>query len=389
MNWIKTENGIELKNTSEILADIQEAFTSAFPNINLSAETPQGQIITYLTSLVTQAQEDIVSLANVFVAGGSNRMLDARNSSIFGLTRKTASKGSVTAIVTGLTGTVIPVGFKASNGEKEFITTSVNVIGMNGNVTISMVAVEDGKFIINSNTLTQIITEINGVESITNPAPSIAGQDTETDSQYRLRAKESVYYNSSALFSGLLARLQQLNGVVKVAGKENTTSQAIQWKNYELQPHSIYPIVKGGDIQEIGDTITKYKNMGCYCGGDVEVNTIDDIARETYIARFSRPTSCELKAEIQIKVGLNAPENYQELIKTQIKTEIDNIAIGSEVYPFQIVNVINIMDIEVVDFKIGKKTGEAGYGVITLNFLEEAILNDENITVTVYGSRSV
>lgn len=77
LSWIKTENGLELQDTSTILKQVQNVFLTAFPNLNTDPSTPQGQIITAITEMFVQAQSDITEFANIFVNGGTGVWLDA------------------------------------------------------------------------------------------------------------------------------------------------------------------------------------------------------------------------------------------------------------------------------------------------------------------------
>ena len=228
MSWIKTENGLELNDTSTILEQVKNVFTTAFPDLNTDPSTPQGQIITSLTELLTQAQQDIVEFANIFVNGGTGIWLDAYAKTYYGITRKQASKGSVTALISGTIGTIIPAGFTAKSGDYEYSTISEYTIESDGSCYAELLAKDTGSFSIDAGTLTTIITPVKGVERITNPYESTSGADTETDNELRLRVLNSLNYRAVSIFDGLLAQIEQLAGVQKIAGKENYTKNDLQ-----------------------------------------------------------------------------------------------------------------------------------------------------------------
>ena len=69
--------------------------------------------------MFVQAQSDITEFANIFVNGGTGVWLDVYCKTYYGITRKQASNGSVTAIISGTNGTIIPVGFTAKSGDYE------------------------------------------------------------------------------------------------------------------------------------------------------------------------------------------------------------------------------------------------------------------------------
>ena len=153
LNWNRNNNGLELQDTSSILEQVQDVFLKAFPNLNVEPSTPQGQIITAITELFTElftkAQTDIVEFANVILNGGTGIWLDAYCKTYYGIIRKTASKGSVTALISGTIGTIIPAGFIAKSGDYEFETISEYIIATSGNVYAELFAKDDGDFINN------------------------------------------------------------------------------------------------------------------------------------------------------------------------------------------------------------------------------------------------
>ena len=281
MSWIKTDNGLELNDTSSILQQVQDVFLKAFPNLNVEPSTPQGQIITAITELFTKAQTDIVEFANVVLNGGTGIWLDAYCKTYYGIIRKTASKGSVTALISGAIGTVIPAGFIAKSGDYEFETISEYIIASSGNVYAELFAKDDGDFSINADTLTTIITPVSGVERITNPYESISGSDIETDNELRLRASNSLTYRATSIFDGMLAQILQLSGVSKIAGYENNTKNTVAYKNIVLEPNSIAVVVKGGDLQAIGKVILENKTVGADVMGDIDINVYEEITKQT------------------------------------------------------------------------------------------------------------
>lgn len=384
MSWIKTENGLELNDTSTILEQVKNVFTTAFPDLNTDPSTPQGQIITSLTELLTQAQQDIVEFANIFVNGGTGIWLDAYCKTNFGIIRKTASKGSVTALISGTIGTIIPVGFTAKSGDYEFETISEYIIASSGNVYAELFAKDDGDFSINADMLTTIITPVSGVERITNPYESVSGTDTESDNELRLRAVNSLTYRATSIFDGMLAQILQLPGVSKIAGYENNTKNTVSYKNIVLDPNSIAVVVKGGDLQAIGKVMLENKTVGADVMGDIDINVYEEISKQISTMRIYRPTQVALKAELQVAINNLTTQDYAEQLKNQIINIIDNYNINDEIIPFQLASSLSLMNVKLVDFKMGLVSATATYNPIQLNFTDEAVITADNILVSLY-----
>ena len=384
MSWNRNNNGLELQDTSSILEQVQNVFLTAFPNLNVEPSTPQGQIITAITEMFVQAQSDITEFANIFVNGGTGVWLDAYCKTYYGITRKQASNGSVTAIISGTNGTIIPIGFTAKSGDYEFETISEYIIEAGGSCYAELFAKDNGDFSINADTLTTIITPVSGVERITNPYESVSGSDTETDNELRLRASNSLTYRATSIFDGILAQILQLSGVSKIAGYENNTKNTVAYKNIVLDPNSIAVVVKGGDLQAIGKVILENKTVGADVMGDIDINVYEEISKQTSTMRIYRPTKVVLKAELQVAINNLTTQDYAEQLKNQIINIIDNYNINDEIIPFQVASSISLMNVKLVDFKMGLASATATYNPIQLNFTDEATISPANIVVSVY-----
>lgn len=384
MSWIKTENGLELNDTSTILEQVKNVFTTAFPDLNTDPSTPQGQIITSLTELLTQAQQDIVEFANIFVNGGTGIWLDAYAKTYYGITRKQASKGSVTALISGTIETIIPAGFTAKSGDYEYSTISEYIIESDGSCYAELLAKDTGSFSIDAGTLTTIITPVKGVERITNPYESTSGADTETDNELRLRVLNSLNYRAVSIFDGLLAQIEQLAGVQKIAGKENYTKNSIEYKGITIEPNSIAIVVKGGDLKQIGKVILENKTVGAYVQGDIDISVYEEISRETSIMRIYRPAPKQLKAELKVVINNLTSQDYIEQLQQQLINIINNYRINDEIIPFQVASKISLLNVQLADFKMGLVSAAVTYNPIPLNFTDEAVITADNIQVTVY-----
>lgn len=382
--WQKTENGLELKDTSTILEQVQNVFLTAFPNLNTDPSTPQGQIITAITEMFVQAQSDITEFANIFVNGGTGVWLDAYCKTYYGITRKQASKGSVTAIISGTNGTIIPVGFTSKSGDYEYTTVSEYIIESGGTCYAELFAKDNGSFSIDAGTLTTIVTPVAGVERITNPYESISGTNTETDNELRLRAMNSLTYRATSIFDGLLAQIEQLQGVQKVVGYENNTKNTAVYKGVTFEPNSIAVVCKGGDLNAIGKVILENKTIGAFVQGDIDIPIYEEISKQTYSMRVYRPIQKKLQAELKIIINNLTTQDYAAQLKEQIINIINNYKINDEIIPFQVASKISLTNVQIADFKMGFVDMGVGYNPLVLNFTDEAVITANNILVSLY-----
>jgi len=125
-----------------------------------------------------------------------------------GITRKPANAASGELLITGISGTTIPAGFKfaapatADTPAIEYQTTEKYTIGEDGTVRAQITAVEAGpKGNVPANTVTLMMTPIKGITSITNEANITGGTEVESDDELRNRIME-IDAASEASFVG-------------------------------------------------------------------------------------------------------------------------------------------------------------------------------------------
>lgn len=379
------KSGLQFSQTSDIESAYQDLFKRIFPDINLAPSTPAGQIITHLTEQDTATIQGIQDFVNYFFLGGSGQMLDLWAYNQYRITRKSAVKGNVLIDIIGVPQTIIPSGFIVSNGELQFETYSQYVIGDSGSIQIQFQQVEVSEKIALQNTITQIVTKIDGVDSVNNPNSSTAGTLRESDTQFYKRALQygSIYKNSS--FVSILANIANVSGVEKISGYENPTKDEFLYKGITMTPHSICVCVLGGSDLDIATEFSYSKPPGCAMVGDVEVPV--EVEGKEVKYKFYRPTTKALKFEVSCVIYTNSPSSYQTIIKEAIKEHINNLNIGVDITQPSISKVCEgAANGFVIDsVKIGLKSGAVGWDTIELNLNEMASVSDDDILVTSKG----
>lgn len=379
------KSGLQFSQTSDIESAYQDLFKRIFPDINLDPSTPAGQIITYLTEQDTATIQGIQDFVNYFFLGGNGQMLDLWAYNQYRITRKSAVKGNVLIDIIGVPQTIIPSGFIVSNGELQFETYAEYVIGDSGSIQIQFQQVEVSEKIALKDTITQIVTKIDGVDSVNNPSSSTAGTLRESDTQFYKRALQygSIYKNSS--FASILANIANVSGVEKISGYENPTKDEFLYKGITMTPHSICVCVLGGSDLDIATEFSYSKPPGCAMIGDTEVPVEVDGKEIKY--KFYRPTTKALKFEVSCVIYTNSPSSYQTIIKEAIKEYINNLNIGVDITQPSISKVCEgVANGFVIDsVKIGAKSGAVGWDSIELNLNEMASVSDDDILVTSKG----
>lgn len=376
------KSGLEFQFTESIESAYKELFNKIFPNINTEPSTPIGQIITHLTEQDTATITAIQDLINYFFLGGNANLLDIWAYNQYRATRKKGVNGSALIDIQGEPHTKINKGFTISDGETRYILDKDITIGENGKAQALFSAESPTEKISLANTITQIVTNIVGVEKVNNPNPSKAGILTESDSAFYYRCQKygSLFKNSS--FASILANIANLHGVEKIGGYENASGQEITKNGFKIDPFSFVIIVKGGDSHKIAETIAQCKPPGAGMMGDTEIKLI--INTKEIIYKFQRPTEAQMKAEISVQTDINSPSIYAEQVKQAVINYINALEIGDYITQPALSQQIakETSGFQIQDVKIGRKSASVGYNPIQLNLDELATISTADIQVS-------
>lgn len=382
--WSLNDTGtLEFSYKDEILAQYQNLFKTIFGDINIDESTPQGQIITSLTQVDLATISYLENLANAFFFGGSGEFLDKWAWNLYRVVRKNGTPASVIITITGRPDTEIPADFTISDGSQNYIIESPTEIPESGEIKAKFINLEINDKSSSPNTITQIVTNISGVERVTNEAPSTMAIMRETDAQLFNRC---LYFGSTATnasFRSILANVAQVQGVSRIAGAENVldTPQTIQ--GVELTPHSICIVVDGGENEAIAKAIQQSKATGCDMVGTTE--QILYIDKQKYFYRFYRPTQVALQAQITVsKTGALIPANFETLVKNSLADFINSLDIAKTITQPLLSNALIKAvgnDLNIDDLKFSVKNKTLGYSPIVLKLNEVAFISLSDIKV--------
>lgn len=145
-------------------------------------------------------------------------------------------------------------------------------------------------------TLTTIITNYAGWESVNNLVPANVGRNAESDTALRQRWNSSLYTRSVAMTDSIASALMLLNGVTSATVYENETDTT------DLDgrpPHSIEAVVGGGDADEIGLTIWQKKSAGIDTFGSESVS-VTDSQGFAHTINYNRPLPIDVWLDIAV-----------------------------------------------------------------------------------------
>ncbi len=215
------------------------------------ANTPQGSLIIAETLARTAVADNNVSIANQINPNLSGGIFLDAILALTGIARDPAQSSAVYATITGVFGTIIPMGSQASDSVygNIFSTTQTYTIPEGGVLTnVQFNSVQTGSIPCNEDTLTNIISQILGWETIQSNTSAILGSTTQSDIAARAYRNLTLASQGSSIAQAITSGVLQVPGVTSMTFLENTSSSTQVIEGTTMAPHSIYACVSGGGI---------------------------------------------------------------------------------------------------------------------------------------------
>lgn len=269
--------GLTTQTRAELVAQLTTDLQAIYgADINLDSDSPDGQWMNIIVQLALDMEDLLTQIYNSFDPDNAVGVVLDQRVAINGIQRQagTYTVTPVTIVTSqalnlfGLDQTtqeVFTVSDNAGNNWK--LQTTQNIAGP-GSYVMDFQAENRGAILTVPNTITVPVTIVLGVSSINNPLTySVLGINEEDDATLRLRRQKSVALASQGYLSGLLAALENVNGVTSAFVHENVTGAT---DGDGVPSHSIWVIVAGaGAAVDIATAIYTKRNAGCGMKGSV------------------------------------------------------------------------------------------------------------------------
>lgn len=185
-----------------------------------------------------------------------------------------------------------------------------------------------GAVYVGTERLNQVVTKINGLDSVINYIEGETGKDVEDDDTFRIAIK-TRQKNASGNEIAIENAIRKLNDVEYCKVYSNRAMYNIN----DRPPKSFECVVIGGDDKEIAETIFNIAPAGIEAYGKTMVQVLD-LEGFSWNIGFTRPSNKYLW--IKIKYKLNQEETPSENIEQGIKDNLiawglDNLSIGTDV----------------------------------------------------------
>lgn len=298
------ENGFKRPTYEEILEDLQQKTLEKLGyDMNVSETGNVGKLLMVMAYMFDKAWQDMEgSYFSAFVSTARGSSLD-RVGTLMGVTREMQQQAEVSVTFTGTTGYVIPTGFAVStNDNLVFHTMSDAVITDDGTVVVMAQCEETGEVgNVEAGEIALIVSPVADVTSVINYSAATGGKDKENDAEFRERMLEGLGTTKGSTIDAVLVAILELPGVMSAAILSNDTDEEVDGR----PAHSFEAFVYGGTQGEIANAIFDKKPISSQSVGTLETS-INDIAGNPHIIRFSRPTM----KQVYVKATLTITDQF-------------------------------------------------------------------------------
>ena len=349
-NYVES-SGLVVPDTADTRQNVISEFRQIFGDDFITdAETPEGQWIDAETTSRQSVARNNAAVANQInpdLAGGP--FFDAIWA-LTGGTRTSATRSTLMATITGTAGTLIPARSVArtTSGE-EFRTTTGRVIPSAGTLTdVEFESINTGPIEAGAATLTTIVSNVLGWETVTNPMAATLGRSTQSDANARNERRATLALQGRALTEAIISNLNQVEGVRSLQFRENVINMTQTIDGISLVSHSIWVAVEGGTNMAIASTLLRTKTAGANWNGSTSVMVTDEFSGQSYTVKFDRPAMVNMLIRVTIQgtspvedPGQAIRESIQRYARGDIDGE-DGFTVGTDVSPFEISAAVNV-----------------------------------------------
>lgn len=327
-----TSTGVTIDTFNEIYENISDGMADAYGSaITFEQDSPDGQATGISALADLNLQSFLLSLYSNFDPDVATGAMQAVILKYCGMTKSPASRSTVDLDITATKEVTIPEGYIVSDDNGQEWETEDETTISTGTTTVSFVASEWGDVSAAAGTITTPVTIVLGVSSVTNSADAVAGSDEETDSEVRIRRNKALENQAESTVGAMASKLLNISGVTDVAVYENDTDAYDS--DTEMDAHSIWIVVLGGDVSDINETIAIQKNIGCALKGAESGSYIEYFERSdgstktyTHTTAYDRPTEVPIYVTLNAKRKIPGESIETELIQTEIASKAFYIA---------------------------------------------------------------
>ena len=324
-----TREGFTPLTNAELVTRISSRLKAFSPGIDLSSESPDGQLVEIFSFELSQVWSElnlVYQSNNPLLAVGDG----LRNiGMITGLVYGAATRSQANVDLAGVTGTIVPVNSVVSDDAgNEFITSFEAVIP----ASVQVVARLAGTTPVDAGTITTILSPITGWASVVNPTSGIVGSPPQTEVEFRNLRNRTVLRNFVSVEDIIRARLLENLRIEQVVVLNNDSPSV-------TLPDGTPPNTIHVTVGEVGPTVTDEeialvilytKGLACPTFGTTTI-TVADTQGNPHAISFSKATPKNVFLNIEVLFLEAEYAGAEEAIRADLVTHINSLDTDEDV----------------------------------------------------------
>ncbi len=390
-NYINAQ-GVIIPDTSTIKEEVEAEYKEVYgADFVVDSSTEQGrQIDAEITSRMSVVRNNALLANQINPNMAEQNFLDA----IYALAngqRDGAERSTVTCTVTGIQGTIIPVGSRVQDvNREEWEATVAIVIPASGTIDSSFISINYGAIFAGIGEVNTIVDGVLGWETVTNADDAVAGKLEQSDVSTRRQRKVELGGNAINNTLAIMTAISALENVSSLTFRENISEATVIIDGVEMSPKSTYACVDGGIEQDIADEYYRARSGGSGFNGDVLVTVTDPTSLQEIPVRFDRPDDKPKLVIVTVKVGtgIDPVDDIKSAVVNYANGLVDGeegFVVGGNVSAFEIAAAVNsqIADVFVSKCQIAENDGSPIFTTDTIitQIFEKASVTEDDVTV--------
>ena len=299
-----TASGITVQTFDEILQEIIDGYKDIYGiDINVDQDSPDGQRIAIEAKAIYDMQSYALALYNSFDPDLAIGLAIEKIGKLSGVYRRPATRSQVDLTINADRTISLSSGYQVADTIGQVWETTSDTAIVSGANTVTVFAQEFGAVEASAGTITEPVDIVIGITSVTNALDATVGISEEADVEFRQKRNKSLQLPAYSTLGSILANIINVANVTDAVAYENDTDSydAIT----DINAHTIWLIVEGGDVTDIAEAMVKQKTGGTGTKGSVTQEYTETIIRPDgsefdiiHEMNFDRPTPVDIYVNV-------------------------------------------------------------------------------------------
>jgi len=299
-----TNTGITIQTFDDIFEELVDGYKGIYgTDINLAQESPDGQRVAIEAKARLDMQAYALALYNSFDPDLATGLSIEKIGKLSGIYRRPATRSQVDLTITADRTIALASGYQVQDTLGQIWETTSDIILVSGANTVTVFSQTFGAVTASAGTITEPVDVEIGIVSVTNASDATVGVAEETDVKFRQKRASSLELPAQSTLGSILSNILAVANVTDAVAYENDTDTYNA--TTDINAHTIWIVVEGGDVADIAETMTKQKTAGTATKGSVTQTYDETITRPdgstftiTHTMNFDRPNSVDIYVNI-------------------------------------------------------------------------------------------